>query len=147
MIQPSTIIVFIVLAAICVYHCLDWIKPPAIQIIPQLRPPWVAGQASAEVYQVTFILDRKYRLTCVKVVPVWVLETNKYAPPVWHLVSSSNSVPQRGFLYGMTIPGMQPKRADAQPQPLVPDRAYRLYLESGRVKGQVDFRTRAWTGN
>ena len=135
-----------VLVAIGIYQCIDWIVPPHIQIIPQLRPPRTPGQEEAGVYLVSFDLDKKYLLTSIKVVPVPALQTNKHAAPVWQLVAATNALPQKGFLYGMAIRGMRPPPG-AQAQPLQPEQDYRLFVEAGRVKGQVDFRTHALPGS
>ena len=93
------------------------------------------------VDNVSFALDRKCKLTCVKVIPVADLETNKYAHAIWHLVSESNSVPTKGFIYGMTLPGMHPSIPGATADPLEPNVAYRLIIETHDLKGQHDFKT------
>lgn len=135
-----------VLAAICVYQCIDWISPPPIQIIAQLRPPRFPSSEGSDVYQVSFDLDNKYKLTCIDVVSLSELKTNKAAAPLWRLVTSSNSIPEKGFLYGMKIPGMHPPSAGFKTQPLLPDQDYRLRVEAGRFKGHIDFQTHPLTG-
>ena len=134
----SLIVTLIVLAGLYVYYFTDWINAPRIQIeaasrpVPTVRPNWL-------VYPVTFALDGKYELTSVKVFPVGVLQTNKHAKPMWHLVSKTNSVPTRGFAYGQPIRGMKPFVEGARSQPLLPFTSYRLFVEAGRAKGQIDF--------
>jgi len=129
-----------VLVAVGVYQCMDWIRPPHIQIIPQLRPARTAAQAEDGVCSVAFILDKKYLLTRIKVVPVNALATNKNISPVWQLVASTNQEPQKGFVYGLPVKGMRPPPG-TKTQPLMPGQDYRLFVEAGRITGQVDFRT------
>jgi len=135
--------VAVALAACYLYYFTDWINPPVIQILPQLRPPRNPARNPSPVYQVSFNLDGKYRLTSVKVIPIQALATNKNAAPIWNLTTSSNSLPQKGFFYGVPIPGMRPALTNARPQRLQPEVAYRLFVKSGRAKGQVDFKTHA----
>jgi len=71
------------------------------------------------------------------VVPLLNGKFNKYTEPVWSLVSSSNSTPTKGIIYGLAIPGMT---AQTNPQPLKPGLAYRLLVEAGSIKGEVDFK-------
>jgi hypothetical protein len=136
--------IVVVLLAIGVYQCIDWITPPSIQIVPQIRPPR-NGQEESDLYQVTFELDKKYQLTSVKVDSVAALATNKNASPVWQLTTQSNSAPQKGFLYGMNIPGMRPAPGLAN-QPLLPAQEYRLLVVAGRSKGEVRFKMPALPG-
>jgi len=81
----------------------------------------------------------KLKLTCLKVIPFTAMQTNKYPRPIWHLISESNSVPTRDFVYGAPIRGMHPAITDATPDPLEPGAAYRLVVEAGNFKGQHDF--------
>ncbi len=127
----------VLLTVLYVRYFTDWFRPQPIQIFPQVRP--MAGRAGAQ--PVAFMLDRKRRLTSVKVHSVSSLKTNHLAAPVWSLVSDSNSAPTKAILYGVTIEGMKPPSAYAKPQPLLPGVAYRLTIEEeGRV-GTVDFST------
>ena len=138
--QAVLIVVAIVLAGLYVYFFTDWINRPRIQIIAQTRPVQPRGQA-AKVYPISFLLDGQYKLTSVKVVLLNEFETNKFTPPLWHLVCYTNVPPTQGFLYGQRIPGMRPWITNAQPRRLEPDTVYRLFVESGRAKGQIDFHT------
>jgi hypothetical protein len=90
---------------------------------------------------IVFGFNRKYRLTSLKIIPVSDIETNKYPQPVWHLVSESNSVPIKDFMYGMAIAGMHPAIKGAAPDPLVAGGKYRLFVEAGPLKAQHDFET------
>ena len=67
--------------------------------------------------------------------------TNRFTSPLWHLVAYTNVPPTEGFLYGQLIAGMRPGITNSHPQPLEPVTAYRLFVEAGRAKGQIDFQT------
>ena len=88
---------------------------------------------------VVFLLSRPLKLTSVKVVPVSDIQTNKYAPPVWELVSSTRSIPVKDFIYGANIKGMQPSVKGAVADTLQPGVSYRLLVEAGDVKIEHDF--------
>src|SRR5437879_1321607 len=105
MTRKSSILLCIALGlgALYIFYFTDFFRRQTIQIIPQTRP---VSRPGAQTYPVTFSLDGKYRLTEIKVVPLQAYKTNKLAMPLWHLVSSSNSAPTHGFLYGMRIKGM-----------------------------------------
>ena len=144
--------VFLALAVLllCVYayYFTDWFASESIQIVHTLRPytPPRRGRARNSddnplANTVSFGFNRKCRLTEVKVIPVSDLATNKYAHPIWHLVSESNSVPTKAFVYGMNIEGMHPKVPGARPDPLQPGIAYRLFVDAGELKGEHDFKT------
>src|SRR5262245_27189718 len=89
----------VLLGGISVYLNKDWFSRDDIQIIHQSRPPRArsarhtvdSGPESA-INPITFGIDRKLKLTCLKVIPLSAIETNKYPQPIWHLVSESNSV-------------------------------------------------------
>ncbi|MGH8246383.1 MAG: hypothetical protein ACREUU_08115, partial [Gammaproteobacteria bacterium] len=116
-------IIAVILAAVYVANFTDWFRKDGIQIIPTVRP----GSASAiprdpddvPVHRVSFALDGKYKLTCVKVLVAAELATNKYATPLWHLVSDSNSLPTKSIVYGYPIKGMKPSLPLARPDPLL----------------------------
>src|SRR6266536_1663997 len=100
--QTVLISLAILLASLYVYFFTDWINRPRIQIIAQTRPIQPRGQ-TAKVYPVSFLLDGKYQLTSVKVVPLNAYQTNKYASPLWHLRTYTNAAPIEGFVYGQRI--------------------------------------------
>jgi hypothetical protein len=87
----------------------------------------------------TFTLGDEYRLTTVKLIRLDELKEKGYAHPLWELVADSKSYPTRVFLYGRGIPGMHPKVADMDPEPLVTNVTYRLMITAGRLKGRHDF--------
>ncbi len=133
------------LAGSYVYFFTDWFRPAPIQITPANRP--VPPPAfNPAVYPVQFALDGEYELNDIKIVCVDALATNKYARPVWHLVTASNSTPTRGFVYGQSINGMTHDPTNAPPRPLEPNTKYRLMVEAGRYKGAVDFTAQPYPG-
>lgn len=140
--NTSLIVLVALLAGAYVYFFTDWFTPPIIQIVPQIRPAR-ALRGNSAVELVSFTMNRDYRLTSVKVVPVSALKTNKNPIALWYLISASNSLPIRGFFYGMKIAGMKPFLTNSRPQKLQPNTPYRLLVEAGRAEGKVDFQTRA----
>ena len=80
-----------------VYIYRDWFRPAEMQIYDRIsagRP--MRGNARTNqinISVVAFGFDRAYLLTDVKVMSIAELATNKYAHPLWHLVSDSNSIP------------------------------------------------------
>ncbi|MEW6158656.1 MAG: hypothetical protein AB1813_14585 [Verrucomicrobiota bacterium] len=127
----------VILTAAYVHFFTDLFRTPTIQIISQSRPLPSAGLN--ETFYFSF--KGKQKLTSIKVIPVPALETNKYALPCFHLVSDSNSVPIKGFVYGGTVPGMKPAKHKSVPDNLRPNMVYRVFVEAGRAKGQIDFQT------
>lgn len=140
----STVVLLTVAALLggaYIYFFSDWFTTERIQIIPQIRP--VSARGNSAVFPVSFTLDGKYRLTTVKVVEATAYKTNKFVPPIWHLISESNSAPTQGFIYGQSIRGMKPSITNATPRKLQPNVAYRLFLEAGKAKGEMAFKTQA----
>lgn len=129
-----------ILAGTYLYYFTDWLKRPTIQIISQIRPGKPSA-ANPAVCAVAFTLDGKYPLKSVKVAAVDPRNARKVGTPIWHLISVSNSVPVRGLIYGMPIAGMKEANTNRPAQPLEPSVTYRLFLESGKLKGEKDFRT------
>lgn len=138
--QNVLIATALVLGGVYLYFFTDWLQPRRIQIIAQTRP-FRPASSNSRVYPVSFVLDGFYQLTSVRVVPLGALQTNRFAPPVWDLVSDTNAAPTKGFLYGGGIPGLKPRQTNSTPQPLQPDTAYRLIVQAGRAQGHVDFHT------
>lgn len=138
-------VIAVLLGACYVYFFTDLFLKETIQIIPTIRP----GRPSAiprdpdqaPVHPVSFALDGKYKLTTVKVVAAEDLATNKYAAPLWHLISDSNSVPTKSIVYGFPIKGMKPAVQRARPEPLLADVEYTLLVEAGKVRTQTNFHT------
>ena len=59
--------------------------------------------------------------------------------PLWHLVSESNSVPVRTFVYGQNLRGLHPIIPGVRAQSLNTNDTYRLLLKAGNIRGQHDF--------
>ena len=137
-------VLLLALLGLCIYMNRDWFAGPDIQIYHRAssRPSPFARGRNASVSKaspVIFGFNRKLALTAIKVVRAAELETNKYAHPLWELVSSSNSVPLRGFAYGEYIRGLHPKVANARPDPLEPGVVYLLLVEAGSLKVRHEF--------
>ena len=105
-------VIILLVAGFYFYLYRDSFRKPHIQISHTIRPDSAALLRASEedsrsdpAYVVNFGLSQPCKLTSLKVVPLAELETNKYAPPVWELVSDSNSIPINGFSYGCPIPG------------------------------------------
>ena len=137
--------VLLAIAALYLYEYKDAIIGRPIQISHTMRlrlamarrmPSNLSGYAPIIP---TFTLGDEYRLTTVKLVRVDELKAKGYAHPLWELVSDSKSYPTRVFLYGRGIPGMHPKVAEEDPEPLVTNVTYRLMVTAGRLKGTHDF--------
>jgi len=135
----------VLLGGLSLYLNRDWFAKDNIQISHRSRPSRLVllrrkrGTDDSLVDPIVFFFDRKLKLTCLKVIPFTAMQTNKYPRPLWHLISESNSVPTRDFVYGAPIRGMHPAITDATPDPLEPGAAYRLVVEAGNFKGQHDF--------
>jgi hypothetical protein len=140
----------LVLAGIYVYFFTDWFAPPDIQITNMIRPNPAAGRRFGRrdaprpsSHTVSFAINRRVALKEVKVIPASDVATNKYPHPIWHLVSESNSVPTKALLYGMPLRGMRPAVKGAWADPLEPNTAYKLYLDTDAGKIEHDFKTPA----
>src|SRR5205807_2428480 len=138
-------VVLVVLAVVYVAYFTDWFSKESIQIIPQIRPGRASaipqGPGAPAVSPVSFAFDGKYRLTSIKVVSADDYATNKYANPLWHLISDSNSIPTKAIVYGLPIKGMKPAVPRARPEPLLPGMPYIMMIEAGKIKSQTNFHT------
>ena len=135
--------VALVLAVVFVWHFTGWFQHRDIRISSTSRASLSRFRAARMSTTVAFGLDRAYRLTEVKVVPLAAWQTNPAVIPVWHLVGNRRSAPMDFFLYGENINGMQPAVPGAKPAPLEDSVTYRLLVSAGSVKGQHDF----WIGS
>jgi len=139
------VIVAVGLAAIYIVYFTDWFRPKTIHIFHASRAMNTSRRANADgILPVRFGFDNALQLTSIKVVPVDVLKTNGFPQPVWHLVSDSNSVPIKTFIYGQNIRGMKAAVTGSRPQPLQTNVVYRLFVETaGSAKGEHDFEAKA----
>lgn len=137
------------LGVIYVVFFTDLFRTQTIQIAAQIRPGRASAiprpRDSAPVYPVSFRFDKRYKFTSIKVVNAAQYATNKFAPPLWHMVSDSSSAPQNSVIYGFSkVPGMRSAVAKARPQPLEADVPYLIIAEAGKAKGQTNFVTREY---
>ena len=138
-----TLITFaVLLGGLSFYLNKDWFAKDNIQIYHRSRPArFVRGRVSdSPINPIVFGFDRELKLTCIKVIPLSDIQTNKYPHPIWHLISESNSVPTKDFTYGASIKGMHPAVQGGDGDPLEPGIPYRLYVEAGpKIKSEHDF--------
>ncbi len=123
----------------CLYLNRDWFRRAPIQITHRFHAFGGRFDNAGGVAPLMFEFSRKLKLTSIKVISVDELRTNKFPHALWHMVTDSNSVPTKGFLYGMNVPGMRPALKGVVAEPLDPAQTYRLLLEAGSAKGQYDF--------
>ena len=129
----------VVVGGLFIYLNRDWFQRRPIQISHRLyRFAGRFGGADTPT-TVMFEFDRRLKLTSIKVVGLADAQTNKYPQPLWHMVTSSNSVPTKGFVYGLDVLGMRSAVNDASAEPLDPRQTYRLLIEAGSLKAEHDF--------
>lgn len=130
-----------VLAAVYAIYFTDWFKPKTIRISHTSRVTPLAGRLAQNTGAIiTFGFNQPLKLTEIKVVVVDTAQTNSPASPLWHLVSNSNSVPVRSFVYGQGIRGLHPYLKGTRAQPLETNRLYRIFVTAGKFRGEHDFR-------
>jgi hypothetical protein len=138
----------LVLGGLSLYLNQDWFAHDGIQIyhrskaprsglFRRKKPPALSGESAT--VPVIFGFDHRLKLTSVKVFPVSDIATNKYPHPVWDLISDSNSIPTKDFIYGGAIRGMRPAVKGATADQLEPDVNYRLCIEAGPLKAEHEF--------
>jgi hypothetical protein len=139
--RKKEIILVAVLLALCLLYAryfTRWFVKPQIVIRVSQRPD--PRQPNADTEPLFFILNDKFRLTSIEVIPFDGETFHPLDRPVWHLVSDSNSSPVKVFRYGQHIPGMKPALANVRPDPLTPGEGYRLLLSAGKASGWINFR-------
>jgi hypothetical protein len=129
----------LVLGAVYIRYFTDWFRPQTIHIAHTTRNLRSRSQPANAPPPLNFGLNQQYNLTEITVVPLALWQTNRNVPPVWHLISDSNSVPVKVFSYGQGIRGMKSAVAGSRAQPLETNVAYRLFVIAGKAKGQHDF--------
>ena len=137
--KPTVLLALLALiGGVFLYANRDWFARRPIQITHRFYA--FGGRFDqGGVAPLMFEFSRQLKLTSVKVVPLSGVATNKSVHPLWHLESNSGSVPTRGFLYGMDVPGMRPSVKGVVADPLDPNEKYRLLIEAGSAKAQHDF--------
>lgn len=139
MTRRDFILVGVAAGLIAVYGIFfaGWFKRSAIAI--RQAPPRLA-KADQAVHRAAFDLMVKYPLKSVKVAPLQDGKFNKFTPPVWSLVSKSNSIPTKAVIYGSPIDGMTEQ---TKPVALKPGVTYRLVVEADGKTGELDFTPKA----
>lgn len=138
--KPVLVVTLIVvISGICLYVNRDWFSRAPIQISHRFHAFGGRFNPSGGVAPLMFEFNRRLKLTSIKVVSAGDAATNKFPAPLWEMVSDSNSVPTRGFLYGMAVPGMRPARKGAIAQALDPEQKYRLLIQVGSQSAAHDF--------
>jgi hypothetical protein len=135
------------LGGLSLYLNRDWFATEEIHISHRSSSPRnLLKQARAAKTRVktaanpvVFFLNRKVKLTSVKVVLASDIQTNEYPHAIWNLVSDSNSIPVRDFIYGAPIRGMRLAVKGVPADPLQPGVNYRLLIEAGSDKAEHDF--------
>jgi hypothetical protein len=123
----------VVLAAVYAFAFTDWFKPRFIQILYRQTPDG----------KITYLLaGGPYALTSVRVFAAEDLANEAYPPAMWDLIADQQSKPVKEFHYGGKIRGMKPRIPLAQPQPLEPQKTYRIIIQAGKVKAEKEFTTR-----
>ena len=140
-----SVIAILGLGGLMLYLYRDWFAATPIQISYRVSP-WMRSSARGRNANdigtpVIFSLSTFLRLTSLKVVIAAEIETNKFAHPVWELVSESNSVPTASFAYGDRLRGMHAAVKGATADPLAPGVTYRLLLKTRDKEAQHDFTT------
>ena len=127
------------LLAVYVICFTDWFRSQNLSIFHVSRKVPARMAAANGPVNLIFGLNRKFNLTEVEVVPLQAYQTNKHVLPLWHLVSDSNSVPIKSFIYGQFIRGLKPAVPGTRPQRLTNNVTYRLLITAGKIKGEHDF--------
>ena len=132
--------ILLVLAAVYVIFFSGWFRSQPLVIHSYARVSSYAMRSRRPAPpQLIFGFEDKMRLTEVKAVSLADLATNANPPPVWHLISDSNSLPVDSFRYGQTLRGMRPAVTGARAMMLESNQVYRLFVRAGKLRGQHDF--------
>lgn len=142
----KTVLIFgciVLLGALSFYMNRDRFASDALEVSHRSIDPrsWMNRGAAAKALTkpIVFLFNKTVRLTSLKVVLVSDAATNKYPHAIWQLVTSSNSVPTKEFVYGAGIKGLHPAVKGVGAEPLHPGENYRLLIEAGSEKAQHDF--------
>lgn len=138
--------VFFVVTAVALFTLYavkftDWFKHKSIRISYRGTPAnFTRNQPGLPV---TFLLDREYRLTSIKVYTSEEFKSKKYPRPIWSLVAETNSIPTSDFQYGGNIKGMKPSTPKAVPEPLQAEATYKIVIDAGKkLHGEREFKSR-----
>jgi hypothetical protein len=137
----TTLVLLVALLGFCLYLNRGCFQKGDIMIYhrPATRPGQAVPRRASAAAPLIFGFSQPLKLTALKVVISDEFKTNKYAKPLWELVSSSNSPSLKLIEYGVPIRGMKPKIPDARPDPLVPGTTYILFVETKDQRAQHEF--------
>lgn len=142
------LLLLVVLSLGAIFHLSrDWFTPADIQIGSTIRPNRLPERQQKRLgpavehrpYTVSFFFNRKISLESVKVVKVHEIETNRFAHPLWGLVSDSNSIPVKSITYAVAVRGMRPQVKGVQADMLQQGVPYRLLLTTTEQEASYDF--------
>lgn len=140
------LILILALGGLCLYLNRDWFAEQPIQISHRISP-WMnvprSRRASppTQFNPVVFSFGGYYRFKEIKVVLADEIATNKYAHPLWHLISETNSYPTATLAYGERLRGMTPPVKGSVADPLEPGVKYRLLVKTDHKTAEHDFTT------
>jgi hypothetical protein len=143
-----SLLLLLALGGLCLYLNRDSFADRPIQISHRISP-WLQSSRARRAdplnnySPVVFSFNRYYRFSEIKVVLVEEIATNKYAHPLWHLVSETNSFPTASFAYGERLRGMSPKVKGSTADALEPGVKYRLMVRTVGKEAEHDFSTAA----
>ena len=128
-----------VLVVVYAVYFTDWFRPKILHLSHTVRDLHHGPARLGAMPSLKFGVDRKIGLTDVRVVVGGDSATNRNGVTMWHLVSESNSVPEKTFFYGQYIPGMHPEIKGTRPQDLETNVMYRLIVRAGKYTGEHEF--------
>ncbi len=130
------------LAVVYTVYFTDWFAPKTFKIFHtsrNLRPMRPGLARNGILPSLQFGVSHELRFTEIKVVPLTAWQTNQHVLPIWHLVTSSNSVPMKSFFYGQNIPGLHPAIKGTHPELPETNVTYRLFITASKFSAQHDF--------
>ena len=144
----ASLALILALGGLCLYLNRGRFADKPIQISHRISP-WLQKSRTrradlpTKANPVVFSFDRYCKFTEIRVVSALEIATNKYAPPLWHLVSDTSSVPTASFAYGERVGSMRPKVEGSSADPLEPGVKYRLMVKTTDKEAEHEFSTTA----
>ena len=143
----TLIALVLVLGAVWAVYFSGWFAPHVIRVehsVRAVRDAYAGGRriaagATQSLGNVTFALQKQFKLTSLKLVIAADSRTNSSPHALWHLLAGSGSQPVEGFAYGLPVRGMTSFFPGREPEPVEPGVEYRLLIEAGSWKGEHDF--------
>ena len=119
----------------------DWFAPREFTVFHTFRGargrPGLARRAPEPM--LIFSASRQLKITEIRVVPLTGWTTNKSVSPLWHLVSESNSIPVKNFVYGQPILGLHSSIKGARADFPITNVTYRIIITAGKDGAEHDF--------